>query len=328
MQRVLLLLVLLIAASAPSGVRTQTPDRQNPPLAIPEEARAGLELLYQGDTRRATALFRTLQAHQPDHPLGYLLEANAVWWERWCGSLEMKPWGFVDAAAGVDSPLDSTHRALVAAAQQRAEALRKPAPPPQLRGAEAHFYQGMAYAMEGRLAALRRENRAAASAGKKMRAALLRARQLNPQLDDALFGLGLYNYYVDTLSPLVKLLRVLLFIPGGDKRTGLVQLDRAAAGGVLVATEARFWLAKNLRNYDQDFARARVEFQRLGDRYPQNPIFPLLVAGVAAKLGDRAGAARAYTRARNLARATSPCDQRVAELATTGLKLLSGPSSK
>lgn len=319
---------MLLAAVSARGALAQ------PPLVVPEEARAGLELLYQGDTQRATALFRTLQAQRPDHPLGYLLEANAVWWERWCGTLELEPSGLIDVPIGPASPLDTLYQSLVAAAQQRAPPRSLPAPAYRTGRqagfgvAEAHLYAGLAYAMEGRLRALRGENRAAASAGRKMRAALLRAWQLNPQLDDALFGLGLYNYYVATLSPLVQLLRVLLFIPGGDKATGIQQLERAAERGLLTSAEARFWLAKNLRNYDQDYVRARAEFERLSQRYPQNPIFALLLADVEAKLGNSAATARAYTRARDLARGDSPCARRVAELAARGLQQLPPPPTR
>ncbi|MBI4461589.1 MAG: hypothetical protein HY653_01680, partial [Acidobacteria bacterium] len=61
-------LLLFFAATFPGALRAQS----TPSLTIPQEARAGLELLYQGDFPRGTALFRTLQAEQPDHPLGYL----------------------------------------------------------------------------------------------------------------------------------------------------------------------------------------------------------------------------------------------------------------
>ena len=316
--RRVLFLLLLTAVTADEG-RGQSSARRAAPLAVPEEARAGLERLYQGDTRGAAARFRTLQERQPDHPLGYLLEANALWWERWCGSLEIKPAGFVDAALGQESTLDAPYWTLVAAAQQKADSYRKQ----NAEVAEAHLYLGLAYAMEGRLRALRRENFAAASAGKKMRAALQRALELDPPLDDALFGLGLYNYYVATLSPLLKLVRWLLFLPGGDKQTGLEQLERAAERGVLVGVEARFWLAKNLRNYDQDYPRARTEFERLSQRYPQNQIFALMLGGVEAKRGDSTAAMRAYSRARELAGGSSACDRRLAELATRSLEALS-----
>ena len=64
---------------------------------------------------------------------------------------------------------------------------------------------------------------------------------------DADLGLGLYNYYVDTLSSMAKVLRFFMGIPGGDKRVGLRQLETAAEKAELTHTEARFNMAKNLR---------------------------------------------------------------------------------
>ncbi len=290
-------------------------------LVVPDEARAGLQLLYEGDFDRAVAFFRTLQETTPEHPLGYLLEANAVWWQRWCASIAINAQGFVDALPEKDSPLDAPYRALLAAARTRAEAYLARAP----RSAEAEFYLGMTYALEGRLAGLRREARATASAGKKMRAELLRARRLDAQLDDALLGLGLYNYYVATLSPVVKLLRVLLFIPGGSKAEGVRQLARAAERAVLVPAEARFWLGKNLRNFDRDYAGALVQFRQLVVSYPQNPLFYLLVAGLEAQMGATEAARRSFARAAQLAGRDCECHRRVRELAAQGLAQLGTP---
>jgi len=290
-------------------------------LVVPDEARAGLQLLYEGDFDRAIAFFRTLQQTEPEQPLGYLLEANAVWWQRWCASLAINAAGFVDAQPDEESPLDATYRALITEARTRAEAYLARAP----RSAEARFYLGMTYALEGRLAGLRREARATASAGKKMRTELLRARRLDPQLADALLGLGLYNYYVATLSPLVKLLRVLLFIPGGNKAEGVRQLKWAAERAVLVQAEARFWLGKNLRNFDRDYVGALAQFHELVVTYPQNPLFHLLVAGLEAQTGATEAARRSFARAAQLAVRDCACHQRVRELAEKGLAQLGVP---
>lgn len=290
-------------------------------LAVPDEARAGLQLLYEGDVDRAIAFFRTLQHTKPEHPLGYLLEANAVWWQRWCISLTMNTEGFVDALPEKELPLDVTYRALIAEARTRAETCVARAP----QSAEAEFYLGMTYALEGRLAGLRHEIWATASAGKKMRAELQRARRLDPQLDDALLGLGLYNYYAATLSPFVKLLRFLLFIPGGNKEEGVRQLEQAAERGVLVQAEARFWLGKNLRHYDRDYIGALAQFRQLVARYPQNPLFHLLAAGLEAQTGSAQAARRSFERAAQLAVRDSECHRRVRELAAKGLAQLGVP---
>ena len=49
---------------------------------------------------------------------------------------------------------------------------------------------------------------------------------LEPQLDDAWFGIGLYHYYADVAPAALKLLRMLLLLPGGDRNQGLAEMLR------------------------------------------------------------------------------------------------------
>ncbi len=63
---------------------------------LPPEAAAGLEKLYAGDPGAAIEYFQTIQQSLPDHPLGYFLEAEALWWKIYCSSLEFK-YGLTDA---------------------------------------------------------------------------------------------------------------------------------------------------------------------------------------------------------------------------------------
>ncbi len=91
---------------------------------------------------------------------------------------------------------------------------------------------------------------------------------------DAYLGLGLYNYYVDTLSAMAKVLRFFMGIPGGDKREGLRQLEIASTKGQLTQLEARFNMAKNLRNYDFDYARAQQAAAPLLTAYPEQLHLP------------------------------------------------------
>ena len=69
--------------------------------------------------------------------------------------------------------------------------------------------------------ALRGESRNTARSGVRAREHLLRAKTLDPTLADADFGLGLYNYYVDTLSGIARILRFFMGIPGGSKQEGI-----------------------------------------------------------------------------------------------------------
>src|SRR5258708_12259594 len=95
------------------------------------------------------------------------------------------------------------------------------------------FYAGMAEASLARLYALRGENRNAARSGVRAREHLLRAKTLDPDLADADFGLGLYNYYVDTLSAIPLFLRFFFAIPAGSKQEEFLPLNPPYAHGIL-----------------------------------------------------------------------------------------------
>jgi hypothetical protein len=66
-----------------------------------------------------------------------------------------------------------------------------------------------------------------------MRAGLAAARSAGEQVLDLDFGLGLYDYYADTLPRFFKLVAFVLRIPGGDRERGLHAIARVARGGSL-----------------------------------------------------------------------------------------------
>jgi hypothetical protein len=285
-------------------------------LHLPPEAKDGLRLVYNGDPDAALPFFRKLQEGQPGQPLGFLLEAEAHWWKIYCASLDIK-WNLIDAWRRARLPEDQEYFSLTDRATQLAEAqLAKNETP------EMHFYAGMGLLLRARLLSLRDDKRATARAGVKAREHLLRAIQLDPGLADAYTGLGLYNYYVDTLSAIAKVLRFFMGIPGGSKRVGMQQLERGMREGELTAVEARFYLAKNLRNYDQQFERAADILAPLAERYPNNPLFPLLIGDMNAKLNRKEKATANFHAAENLAARDTACGKRVAEVIRAALAAL------
>jgi tetratricopeptide (TPR) repeat protein len=156
------------------------------------------------------------------------------------------------------------------------------------------LYAGMADGLAARLYGLRGEARASARAGVRARENFLKALALDPTLVDAYMGLGLYNYYVDTLSGLARVLRFFMGIPGGSKQEGIRQLERAIAGGQLSPPLARFYLALDLHNYDQKFEEALEVIGPLIEKYPENPAFQLMQGDLYAKLHREAQAEACY----------------------------------
>src|SRR5260370_41346277 len=162
------------------------------------------------------------------------------------------------------------------------------------------FYAGMAEAAAARLYGLRGENRNTARSGVRARDHLLRAKTIDPSLADADFGLGLYNYYVDTHSAIARILRFFMGIPGGSKQDGVRLLEHAIAQGVLTSSVARFYLALNLHRYDLHYEKALNVLTPLVEKYPANPLFQLARGDLFAKLGRKQQALASYLAANAL----------------------------
>jgi tetratricopeptide (TPR) repeat protein len=298
------------------GAKDASAQRQSNSLAVPAEAREGLRLLYAGDAEAAVGAFRKMQQERSEHPLGYLLEANAAWWRIYCEACEIK-WNMIDAWKRGKRPEDEdffrlTRQSITLAEQHMA---RK-------ETAEMRLYAGMGHALEARLYALRDERRATARAGVKAREHLLRAIELDPHLADAFAGIGLYNYYVDTLSWAVKVLRFFMGIPGGDKKDGVRQLEVAMRDGVLTPVEARFYLAKGMRNNEQNYFRGVELLEPLVEQYPRNAVFRLLLGDMHRKLGHNEEAAQHFREAIRLANGNGACAARVRTVAHQALARL------
>src|SRR5437899_12608014 len=242
---------------------------QVPKSTLPSEAPAVLDKIYSFDLNGAIEAAQHMQREQPDHPLGFLLEAEAMWWRTWCTSADFK-FGMTDVRRRTKLASDRHYVELSTKALSLADAHIK-----QSESAEMQFYAGMAEASLARMYGLRFENRNAARSGVRAREHLLRAKTLAPDLADADLGLGLYNYYVDTLSAIAKILRFFMGIPGGSKQDGVRLLEHAIAQGALTSSVARFYLALNLHRYDQQYEKALSVLGQLAEKYPANPLLQL-----------------------------------------------------
>jgi hypothetical protein len=282
-------------------------------VSLPPEARQAMDLMYSGDPGAAIPIARRIQQEQPNHPLGYLLEAEALWWKRFCVSCEIR-YGMVDAWKRGKDPGDDAYLLVAGREIEAAEALLA-----RSDTAELHVYAGLGYALRARVYGLRGENRNVARASVKGRAEMLRALQLDPQQADATAVLGVYNYYVETLSPIVKLLRVFMGIPGGNKEEGIRQMEVGAREGLFMAVDARFILASLIRQYDLKYEQALAAVEPLAERYPGNPQFLLLAGNLNEELGRKAKAAEYFHAALASSVPDPACAARVHDMGGTFL---------
>jgi tetratricopeptide (TPR) repeat protein len=285
-------------------------------ITLPPKAMRALDKIYSGDPDAAIAIAHEIEQAQPDHPLGFLIESEAKWWKRYCVACEIK-YGILEAWKKTREPDDAAYLALTGKVTTLAEALLT-----KSDTAEMHTFAGLGWALQVRVYALRGESRAAAHAGVSARSEMLAALKLDPEMADATAALGIYNYYVDTLSPIVKLLRIFMGIPGGDKQTGIKQMQIGMNQGSFLAVDIRFILARSLRTYDQKYEEALSDAEPLLARYPQNPIFMLLLGNLNAELGRNAKASEYFHAAQKSSVPDSTCAARMRELAGSFLATL------
>ena len=191
-----------------------------------------------------------------------VLEATALWWR-----IQLDP---------ESRALDPAFTAAGERAIRTSEAWTERAP----LDAEAWFYLGGAYAARVQWRVLRGEKLAAARDGKRIKEALEQALELDPSLDDAYFGLGMYKYYADVAPTAAKVLRFLLLLPGGDREEGLREMLRARERGRLLQGEADYQLHIIYLWYERQPGRALELLRRLQDRFSGNPVFPAQIAHV------------------------------------------------
>jgi tetratricopeptide (TPR) repeat protein len=191
-----------------------------------------------------------------------VLEAVAIWWR-----IQLDPFNTT-----YDTVFTTRIEAAIAAVSAWTE--REPS------RAEAWLYLGGAYGARAQWRALRGERLAAARDGKRIKLALEQALALDPTMADACFGLGLYHYYADVAPTVLKMLRWLLLLPGGDRALGLDEMLRARQGGQLFRSEADYQLHMVYLWYEKQFGRAVDLLRELEARHPHNPHFPQTIAEI------------------------------------------------
>jgi cytochrome c-type biogenesis protein CcmH/NrfG len=83
--------------------------------------------------------------------------------------------------------------------------------------------------------------------------------------------------------------------------------------------EARFYLAKGMRNNEQNYQRGVELLEPLVAQHPRNAVFRLLLGDMHRKLGHNEKATRHFNEALRLANGNSACAARVRTVAQQAL---------
>ncbi|MFQ5878139.1 MAG: tetratricopeptide repeat protein [Acidobacteriota bacterium] len=265
-----LVAVLLLGAGAPP-----------PPVPTGDRLASGLRDLHYGLYSRAERSFLDAARSAPDDPQSHLFLAFNYWWHL---SIDE------DRNAHLNRPFDRAIAATLAAGQRRLE--RAP------QDLSALTAVGSAHILRSHVEARRRRYFRAAREARRGRKRLIRVLARDPGRLDAQFTLGAFNYYADRVPLLVKGLRAILFLPGGDADLGLRQLRAVAESGSRFRTDARILLAvicgsREERCYEGALGHLR---RALADN-PGSPLIRGLLAELQMRLGHYDEAAREIERA-------------------------------
>lgn len=257
-------------------------------------ARQGMHQFLNGNPDGAIRIFQDMRRKDPKSPLGYLFEADATWWKIYLTIGNLVDPDVFDVVSKTSSPYDEPFQSLARETIRLADARVRA----QQGVARNLLYEGMAYGLLGRFYGLRDNDLPTARAGKKMRNLLLKTLQLDPNLTDAYLGIGTYNYFVAALPGIVKMLKFLIGLPGGNRQAGLEQLELAARKGDLVRGEAEFYLAKDFsRGDERQYDKSLFWFQELAREYPGNALWKLMEGSLQMRLGHRQAGEALYREA-------------------------------
>ena len=238
----------------------------------------GYHLLYSGDKTGAMIHFTGLLAAHPDdlpRRFGLLMAERSR----------------LDADAALRPTFERQLDALVDLADARYDRTTQ--------DSEALFYAAQSHMMRAEYRVTYDKGMwGAARDGAKAKGCIDTFIKRYPETGDAYYVRGLYDYYVDIAPTLVHMLRVLLFLPAGNRDMGLHELARAASKGQLFGPAAAHELINIYVQFEGRGADALAMGRRLEEQFPTNDDVTLSVAGIYAGplFEDRVQAAAAYQR--------------------------------
>lgn len=253
-----------VSWGAPSGARAQagrgTPTGQHPPAVeaqVDSLMRTGVHLLYETHLVEANRVSQALQRLAPRDPRTPLLEARIlreVYPDQSTGNGNLSA-----RAAPMHAQLDH--------AVELADSLIGVDP----SNVGGHLYRGWAYLFKAQLYALSDEYWNAGRAAKNGKGALDRTLELDPGNTDAKGVLGTYLYFADVLPRVVKILRTIVRVPGGDRQLGIELLQASAEGHGYNRLDARALIGAIEFAFEGDYEVGAAAFESLLSDFPDNP---------------------------------------------------------
>jgi tetratricopeptide (TPR) repeat protein len=245
----LVFLCVLLSSSASEGQWIEDP-------AVDAHVQRGIHAIYDIEFDRADQEFAEVVRLQPDHPAGYFFQAMTEWWRILTN--------FDDESR--DQRYYDMLQKVIDICNERLEKNEN--------DVTALFFKGGAVGFRGRLRVNRGSWLKAANDGLVALSAVRRAYELEPNNYDVLLGMGIYNYYAEVVPDLYPIVKpFMIFLPSGDKKKGLEQLELASQKARYAKTEATYFLLQTYFTYEKEYLRALEIARDLFNKYPRNSFF-------------------------------------------------------
>jgi hypothetical protein len=286
--RQLVLISAVLATAASVGAQPAKPAPAEKPAAAGaafdqkrfDELRAeGFEALFNLDYEGARRRFNEMTRAFPDHPAGYQFLAVGIWLKtlnesrRLQASLYNQEGFYKEKDDAVDPKVSAEFRELTRKAKELSQARLRQNP----KDVEALYYLG---GVEGLKAAwggmVERSFMSALRNGSDSVDHHRDVLKLDPNYTDAKVTIGMYDYVVGTLPPLVKLGATFIGVRGSKKR-GLAEMEEVARSGRWARDDAKSLLIALLKREGR-FRDAYVYASELAAKYPRNYLFKMEAA--------------------------------------------------
>jgi tetratricopeptide (TPR) repeat protein len=216
------------------------------------------KLYLNADFDSGISIISQLQKSRPDDPAVSYFLANGYWWKIFRAHVYDKE--------TTETPYDDKFDTYLQETIARSEALLRR----NAKDVKALFYLGNAYSLKSRMKGLRGSYFSAGRDAGKGKSYLEDVLKIEPNQSDTLYNLGVYNYLADTLPGYAKVLKTLLFLPGGNKETGLKYLTTASKKSLYFGAEAELVLAQFYADFEDRPQDAVQIVERFHVQYPRN----------------------------------------------------------
>jgi hypothetical protein len=240
---ILLALITAVAAAPPFIYEDAAAD---------QAIRSAMAFTYDMNLEEARKTTRGLQNRFPDHPVGYLMEAETYWWEA-----QTDP-----GNKGVEGAYARAQELAVKTGEAALKSMKYPE-------VEINAYLASAYGSKARFQLTQYgAGWGTVRTGMKAHSFARKVYNADPNYVDILVGIGAYNYFADRVPTIIKPF-AWLFGAKGDANLGFQQMRTVIELGRYGRTEGRIVYFTALLK-DEQYAESFRVLEKLTSDYPNN----------------------------------------------------------